>query len=74
MNDLRTIRTRADLSRQEAAQVLGVSLRTLEGWEAGKASHSAYMACVCRLLAILTGQERVIVHTLAPTAHRAPRS
>lgn len=72
MSDLRTIRTRADLSRHEAAQILGISVRTLEGWESGKASHAAYMACVCRLLAILTGQERVIVTTCTRSPPRKP--
>ena len=72
MRDLRTVRNDAKLSRREAAEILGISVRTLEGWESGKASHAAYMACVCRLLAILTGQERVIVTTCIRTPPRKP--
>lgn len=69
MSDLRTIRDQAGLTRLQAAALLRVSNRTYEGWEAGKGARFAYLSCVCRLLAILTGQEAVRVRsdTTPPT-------
>lgn len=55
--DLRTIRTRAELSQSEAAALLRISVRTLQDWEAGQGSTARELAA--RLLAILTRQERV---------------
>ena len=55
--DLRTIRTAAVLSQSQAARLLGVSVRTLQDWEAGQASTARMLAT--RLLAILTRQERL---------------
>ena len=59
VSDLRTIRAAADLSQSEAAALLGVSVRTLQDWEAGQASTARGLAV--RLLAILTRQERLPV-------------
>lgn len=72
--DLRSTRSAAGLTQAQAAALLGVSLRTLEGWEAGRGGTALTLAT--RLLRILTGQERV-PHTLpAPPAVRpsAPRA
>ena len=57
MPNLRTLRLSAGLSQSEAARLLGVSVRTLQDWEAGQASTARMLAT--RLLALLTRQERL---------------
>lgn len=72
MTDLRTVRTAAGLSQSEAAALLGVSVRTLQDWEAGQASTARELAV--RLLALLTRQERLPVwrRPVMPPASQSP--
>ena len=66
--DLRTIRQQAGLTQSQAARLLGVPLRTLEGWESGRGGTA--LALATRLLRILTGQEQVPRSPSAPPAAR----
>jgi DNA-binding transcriptional regulator YiaG len=66
--DLRSTRTTAGLTQSQAAALLGCSLRTLQGWEAGRGGTA--LALATRLLRILTGQERVPRTLRAPPAAR----
>jgi len=56
--DFPAIRRQAGLSQSQAAALLGVPVRTLQHWELTAAT-GPYPDMARRLLAILTGQERV---------------
>lgn len=48
--DMRAWRSAMDYTQQQAAQALGVSLRTVKAWEAGFASPPAFLALACAAL------------------------
>lgn len=49
--DLRAWRAAMFLTQQQAAEALGVSLRTVKSWEAGFAAPPAFLALACAALA-----------------------
>lgn len=49
--DLRAWRAAMAYTQQQAAQALGVSLRTIKAWEAGFADPPAFLALACAALA-----------------------
>lgn len=57
MPDLRAFRLTAGLSQSEAARLLRIPVRTLQGYESGRTPEQA--AREAWLLALLTGQERL---------------
>lgn len=49
--DLRAWRAAMGYTQQQAAQALGVSLRTVKSWEAGFAAPPAFLSLACAALA-----------------------
>ena len=49
--DLRAWRAAMFLTQQQAAEALGVSLRTVKSWESGFAAPPAFLALACAALA-----------------------
>lgn len=49
--DIRAWRAAMDYTQQQAAQELGVSLRTVKAWEAGFAAPPPFLALACAALA-----------------------
>ena len=49
--DLRAWRAHMGYTQQQAAEALGVSLRTVKSWESGFAAPPAFLALACAALA-----------------------
>lgn len=49
--DMRAWRASMGYTQQQAAQALGVSLRTIKAWEAGFAAPPAFLGLACAALA-----------------------
>lgn len=49
--DIRAWRSAMGYTQQQAAQALGVSLRTVKAWEAGFAAPPAFLPLACAALA-----------------------
>jgi DNA-binding transcriptional regulator YiaG len=49
--DMRAWRSAMDYTQPQAAQALGVSLRTVKSWESGFAAPPAFLALACAALA-----------------------
>lgn len=54
--DFRAWRATMGCTQQQAAQELGVSLRTIKAWEAGFAAPPAFLALACAALAAGLGR------------------
>ena len=50
-SDFRAWRSAMDYTQPQAAQALGVSLRTIKAWESGFAAPPAFLAPACAALA-----------------------
>ena len=59
--DMRAWRASMGYTQQQAAQALGVSLRTVKAWEAGFAAPPAFLALACAALAAGLGPWVVVV-------------
>lgn len=72
MSDLRTVRCAAGLSQSEAARLLRIPTRTLQGYEAGRTPEQAVREAW--LLAILTRQRRLPAwrRPVMPAASQSP--
>ncbi len=64
--DIRAWRAAMAYTQQQAAQALGVSLRTVKAWEAGFAAPPAFLALACAALAAGLGP------IVSDSGHRAP--
>lgn len=57
--EFRAARRRADISQMQAAHLIGVSVRTLSGWETGQ-RHPIPPANMCELFAIVCVAEGLL--------------
>lgn len=58
--DMRAWRSAMDYTQPQAAQALGVSLRTIKAWEAGFAAPPAFLGLACAALSDRQGPWMVV--------------
>lgn len=69
--DVRAIREKLDKSQREFAQMIGVTVSTLQNWEQGRRQPQG----PARALLVVAGQEPALVaRALAAAVRRAPRA
>lgn len=69
---MRAWRASMGYTQQQAAQALGVSLRTVKAWEAGFASPPAFLALACAARAV--GPGHLLFAASMAASRVAPRS
>ena len=63
--DLRAWRAHMDYTQQQAAQALGVSLRTIKAWEGGETAVPAIVPLACEALSARSATGAVPVQSVA---------